>query len=326
MQQMRKINSSHDFGPLVEEFNATEALNAFYVDNSWDCRYQQIGKGPLRVEVASRMMENLGVGAESVSQRLWGHARSGAGMISVIFALTDADIAINGLRLDQDRLFIIPPNESMDIVLGQGAYPVTMLVAVDMYESYRAGNGGNEAAPGINKIAVIDVGREDLDPIRRLALGILHKKPNQEAVSGLEDAVVEELLRLVENHESDVLIRDPYFRLRKHDNILRVIEYIHEHLAETISIETICEIYGVSPSTLERRFRKFLDVTPVQYILAARLNRARRDILDPLKFDLSIAEIAMQYHLLHMGRFSHNYKDLFGRLPSAERDIAMSGA
>lgn len=131
-------------------------------------------------------------------------------------------------------------------------------------------------------------------------------------------------MQLLEKHKSNVLTRDPYFRLRKHDNILRVIEYIHEHLVEGISVETICKKCGISPSTLERRFKEFLKVTPKQYILAARLNRARRDLLDPPYFDLSIAEIAMKYHLLHMGRFSHNYKAQFGRLPSEERDIAMS--
>jgi len=325
MQDPTKINGAQGFGPLVEDFHAIKALNEFYVANGWDCRYQQIGKGPLRVEVVSRVMESLVIGSVSVSQRLWGHARSCDGMMSVSLYLNKADVAINGLRMNQDRLWIIPPNLDVDIVLGQCTNPLTILVPVDTYESYGLTIGGSEFAPATSKIAAIDVGRENLDPLRRLALGFLGEYPKKEDVSALEDTLLKELVRLVKKHKSDVLTRDPYNRLRKHDNILRVIQYIHEHLVEDISVESVCENGGISLSTLERRFNHFLQVTPKQYILAARLNRARRDLLDPLDFDHSIAELAMRNRLLHMGRFSENYKAQFGQLPSEERDIAMNG-
>jgi len=325
MHDPTEINDAQSFGPLVEDFHAIKALSEFYVANGWDCHYQQIGKGPLRVEVVSRVMQDLVIGSISVSQRIWGHATSGDGMVSVSLYLNDADVAINGLRMDQDRLSIIPPNVGVDIVLGQGARPLTMFVPVDRYERYGLTIGGSEFAPATSKISVIDVGRENLDPLRRLSLGVLREYPNKEDVPALEDALLKELVRLVKEHKSDVLTRDPYNRLRKHDNILRVIQYIHEHLLEDISVETVCENCGISLSTLERRFNRFLEVTPKQYILAARLNRARRDLLDPLDFDHSIAELAMRNRLLHMGRFSENYKAQFGQLPSEERDIAMNG-
>jgi AraC-like DNA-binding protein len=85
-------------------------------------------------------------------------------------------------------------------------------------------------------------------------------------------------------------------------------------------------VCSTSLSTLERRFKKFLGVAPKHYILAAQLNRVRSDLLDPDHFDLSIAEIAMRYNLLHMGRLSAQYQILFGRLPSEDREIAMNGA
>lgn len=324
MQQATRMNGWRGFGPLIEEFNGIEALNAYYQAHGWDCRYRQIGKGPLRVEVVSRVSGNLTFATASISQRLWGHARSADGAICFVVSLSDAEIVVNGLRVDQGRLLIIPPSASMDIVQGQGAYPLAIQFPADIYESQYAKIGGNEAAPGIGKSVIIDVGREYLEPFRQLALEALRENPKQEDVSALDDTVVEELVRLVVKHKSGILTRDPYGRLRKHDNILRVIEFMHEHLAQNVSIETICRDCGTSPSTLERRFRDFLGVTPKQYILAARLNRARRDLLDPVMFDLSIAEVAMRYHLLHMGRFSQNYKELFGRLPSEERDIAMN--
>jgi AraC-like DNA-binding protein len=326
LQRARGIKGAPDFGPLVEDFDAIEALNAFYVAYGWDCRYRQVGEGRLRVKVASHVTEQLGYGRESVNRRIWGHASSGDGVFSVILAVSDAIILINGRELNRGRLFVVPPNESMDIVLGRGADPLTMLVPVDTFNDCCPMTDSDETAAAIRTMTAYEVGDRELEPIRHLALEALGNTREPEEESAFDESFLIELARLLKSDECRILTQDPYLRLRKHDATRRAIAYIHDNLKETIRMEVLCELCATSLSTLERRFKKFLGVSPKHYILAARLNRVRRDLLHPDYFDLSIAEVAMRYNLLHMGRFSAQYRILFGRLPSEDREIAMNGA
>ncbi|MGI9233127.1 MAG: helix-turn-helix transcriptional regulator [Woeseiaceae bacterium] len=325
-RQTKVIEGAPGFGPLREEFDAIEALNAFYTTHGWDCQYRQIGKGRLHVSLVSRVTERLAVGSESVNRRIWGQTRSADGVFSVMIAVTKANILVNGRALSRTRMIIAPPNESMDMVLGRGAYPLTFLVPVGTFNEYCHTTDDDEAAAAIRTLSVYSFGDDALDPIRKLILEAIGNKPDPEVDTLFEESLLIELARLMNSDECQKVTRDPYLRIRKRDTTRRAIEYIHDNITENIRMEDLCELCSSSLSTLERRFKRFLHVSPKQYVLTARLNRVRRDLLDPDYFDLSIAEIAMRYHLLHMGRFSAHYQMLFGRLPSEDREIAMDVA
>ena len=101
----------------------------------------------------------------------------------------------------------------------------------------------------------------------------------------------------------------------------RAREYIHEHLAEPILIPNLCSYCGVSLRTLERAFKSSFGMTPNNYVCAARLNEVRRDLLNSDFSDVPIAKIAMWNGFTHMGRFAQQYKEQFGQLPSADREL-----
>ncbi|MGI9238312.1 MAG: helix-turn-helix transcriptional regulator [Woeseiaceae bacterium] len=325
-QRTTGIKGAPGFGPLVEEFDAIAALNAFYVKHGWDGRYRQIGKGRLHVALVSRVTERLAFGSESVNRRIWGQTRSADGVFSIMIAVTEANILVNGRELSRNRMIIAPPNESMDMVLGRGAYPLTFLVPVDTFIEYCQTTDDDEAPAAIRTLTVYSFGDDALDPIRQLILEAIGHAPDPKVDALFEESLLIELARLINSDECQRVTRDPYLRLRKRDTTRRAIEYIHDNITENIRMEDLCELCSSSLSTLERRFKRFLHVSPKQYILAARLNHVRRDLLDPDYSNLSIAEIAMRYHLLHMGRFSAHYQMLFGRLPSEDREIAMDAA
>ena len=318
-QPTRTSGAHTDVGPVVEDFGGIETLNEFYAAYGWDCRYRQIGQGVLRVEVMTRVAGSLVFGRESVSQRLWGHAKSADGMVSVIVSLADARNMINGRQLETDRLFIVPPNTIMDIVLASGADALTVLIPIDLYDECAASMGKDYLPAASSELMVICVHDGGLEPVRQLSRRIFSN------ATDLSDLFLDELCRAVKSDGSHILTHDPYNRFLKHANTMQALEYIHEHLADHISMEELCEFCGTSLSTLERNFKRFVGVTPRNYIATARLNRARRDLLNPDYFESSIAEIAMRNNLLHMGRFSENYRELFGRLPSEERQIAANG-
>ncbi|MDZ5454669.1 AraC family transcriptional regulator [Labrys sp. ZIDIC5] len=71
----------------------------------------------------------------------------------------------------------------------------------------------------------------------------------------------------------------------------RVTSYIQENLAEHLSLELLAEIARLSPSHFNRSFKKNTGQTPHQFIIAARMARAR-DLI--LKTDTPFNEIAKE--------------------------------
>ena len=55
---------------------------------------------------------------------------------------------------------------------------------------------------------------------------------------------------------------------------------------------------------------------PMAYVRNLRLCRVRHDLLDPARNDDSVSSAARRWSFTHMGQFSHDYRALFGEMPS----------
>lgn len=56
----------------------------------------------------------------------------------------------------------------------------------------------------------------------------------------------------------------------------RVVEYLHAHLAERLTLEQLAAVVHLSPFHFLRRFRARYHVTPQQMLMALRLDKAKR--------------------------------------------------
>lgn len=54
-------------------------------------------------------------------------------------------------------------------------------------------------------------------------------------------------------------------------DISSIAEYIHAHIGEELSVSDIAEIFYISKSTLERRFKETLDMTPREFIIRKKM-------------------------------------------------------
>ena len=79
------------------------------------------------------------------------------------------------------------------------------------------------------------------------------------------------------------------------------------------SIHDACETLGVSRRTLQYALQKQVGLGPSDYMRALRLNAARVSILE----GDTVTEAATKAGFWHFGRFSQDYRKLFGELPSA---------
>lgn len=97
----------------------------------------------------------------------------------------------------------------------------------------------------------------------------------------------------------------------------RARSYMETHIDKPISIADLCIGLGVSRRTLQYSFQDVLDMNPVKYLRAIRLNAVRRALkLSNPNLHNTIADIAASWGFWHLSRFSTEYKGMFGELPS----------
>lgn len=90
--------------------------------------------------------------------------------------------------------------------------------------------------------------------------------------------------------------------------------YMSEHAEEPINVPDLCEAIHVSRRTLQYSFQDVLQMSPVTYLRALRLNGVRRDLRRG--GDEAVADRAARWGFWHLSRFAADYRHMFGELPS----------
>jgi AraC family transcriptional regulator len=121
-------------------------------------------------------------------------------------------------------------------------------------------------------------------------------------------------LHLLRHHSSLSSVRDrqaerglPQSKLR------RVLEAIHDNLETGITHNELAEAAGVSTSHFDALFKRSTDLSPHQYIIKCRVERARELLRCD---DLSLAQIASRVGFYDQSHLTRHFKRLIGITPS----------
>lgn len=127
------------------------------------------------------------------------------------------------------------------------------------------------------------------------------------------DSVLEVLAPVVAQH---VDAPAPAFREISRSLIVKKArEFAVANVHEPLQVIDICRATGVSRRALQVSFQDVLGVSPLAYLRLIRLNGARQALLHPDK-GLQVKHVVAKWGFWHLSRFSAEYRDLFGELPS----------
>jgi AraC family transcriptional regulator len=94
----------------------------------------------------------------------------------------------------------------------------------------------------------------------------------------------------------------------------RVLELIDAQLADGVSVAELAREAGLSPTHFARAFKQSVGRAPHQYLLAARLERARRMLDIP---EASLSDVALRTGFADQAHFTRLFKRRFGVTPGA---------
>jgi len=97
---------------------------------------------------------------------------------------------------------------------------------------------------------------------------------------------------------------------------------MRDHLQDELDLDRLSRLVGMSGRSLQLACRSTIGLTPLQLLRLERLARARSDLLrraDP------VTEVALRNGFSHLGRFSIEYRRLYGERPRDTRVALQRG-
>ena len=97
-----------------------------------------------------------------------------------------------------------------------------------------------------------------------------------------------------------------------------VINYIHTHYQEDITLDSLAQRFYVSPYYLCREFKKYTNSTIIQYLNVTRIMNAQRKFMET---DRNITEISKATGFSNITHFNRVFKSVTGMTPSGYRKL-----
>ena len=89
-----------------------------------------------------------------------------------------------------------------------------------------------------------------------------------------------------------------------------------DKLGDAITIQSLSRAVGVSERTLRYAFQETFGASPLQFLKALRLQKARQALRRSNPRQTTVKREALRSGFWHLSRFSAEYKEYFGELPS----------
>ncbi len=105
-------------------------------------------------------------------------------------------------------------------------------------------------------------------------------------------------------------------RIARYDVALAALRMVQRSTDRRLTVGDLSRALGVTERTLQYAFIRVIGVSPAQYILADRLNRARRHLIQTGRSGGTVTAAAYDHQFENLSRFALQYARLFGERPS----------
>ncbi len=201
--------------------------------------------------------------------------------------------------------------EVLEATPGEPFVAVSLRLKPQLIASLILETGGRTKAPTFSGLAISDAPPDLLDPMVRL-LGLLDRPLDRPVLAaGYEREVIWRLL----TGEQGAIMRQIALADSSLTQVARVITWIRAHYAETLRLDDLASIAGMSISSLHRHFRSATSMTPAQFQKQIRLQEARALLLSGSR---DIAEIGHVIGYDSPSQFSREYRRAFGAPPGRD--------
>jgi len=294
------------------EFSDTEEIQRMVGAYGWDVSYTRIGPGTLGVAAWETQVGDLLLYREHFEFPMLAYGVSPADAYSVM-TVQKGTLGIFGNQLSSQRVALFPVGAEVDAVSLSDLELFHVQVSRERLAEEARKEGVELAAS--SRCLLVAPGP---DRIRHLAR--VMEQANVTLAAGGHAAWREsekDLLALL----VAVFDQESVSRLRIRDSIdsptrhaLRVRSHVHSQLPGELDIPGLAAEMGITRRHLNRCFKQHYGLSLQDFIQLRRLQEAR-NLLQRHPEGLNVTQAAYSCGFSHLGRFSTEYKQLFGESP-----------
>jgi AraC family ethanolamine operon transcriptional activator len=291
----------------------------------WPFEHSQYGRGKFSGRIRGVHTRRLQLSLAERTQGVCIRGSIPAETIVISFPLTPArQLYYRGKKLDSCQSIALRHNEELELQTCASSALITVAVSADFFEQQarvitgmtfdslrRQGRIGMTATEHNRKTTRL------LSMLRTILL--TPDLPEQRQEESFEKSVTDIILTGLQAPDNSPAMPQR-LQLAKKAEL-----YILQHLKNPPAIDRLSRIIGTSERALHQGFKERFGVSPKMYIQIMRLNEAHKELRDSSSRK-TVSDTAMEWGFYHLGRFSNQYKRMFGQLPSTTQKRDSPGA
>lgn len=242
---------------------------------------------------------------------------SGPGLcIGFLADVDSAPMQVNGRDMTSNHVWVIGSGSTVFASEGPTrlmtmALPDAALVARNMadreFEAPAVGIVMRPPAPAIDRLRELYRATEGIAEANAEELG----KPS--VVHALEEALMQTMAGCLTNDTPSTTKRNS----ERHRRVIaRFKDYLASRPVEAVHLPEVCAAIAVSERTLRAYCQDTFGIGPAHYLWLRRMHLARRALSQADPASTTVTEVATDHGFWELGRFSVEYRALFGELPS----------
>lgn len=317
---------SHSPSPTVREVRLADCDQLSGLVSAGDVEFIQLGSGPCRASMTRIEMEGFHLLLTEISNRTACHAVSRKGLRVIHIPLRwSGSLHWNGKTLE--RSGVIVWGDSCDYCRVGGdvrtvALVIDESVLRDRIEDWASHSHALWDSLDGHMLADTPASRH-FAKVVEWVVGLAIQGSGSLGVQAVRAQMSERLLvalvNAVEARAERVVVGSP--TLRERTRIVRhMTDYLLAFPERTMGLSDLCQLTGASARSIAYACQSVLETSPMRYLKQLRLNQARILLREGSPDRTSVSECAHFAGFSHLGRFSADYRRMFGESPSQTLD------
>ena len=286
----------------------------------WGLDFQQLDCGPFNARLHQFGSQNLLITNAQFNRNILQRGTYPDEMYTFGLTVSQTRPTIKYHELKRNSLSLFPKGENLDAVSHSDFHCYTFMIANQVVEKRLTENLPYFVEIMLRQGGLVDSASGEVQELRQFLISlndealkddefIKSEKFNSEVPDMLLDHVISVLSAAKERTYSVA-------QLQRTKLLQDINSWLAESVCKAHSVEEISKRFQVNERKLRRIFSETYRVSPQQYLLALRLNGARRDLYQASASTTKIGDIANRWDFWHMGKFAKYYHRQFGELPS----------
>jgi len=311
----------HQLKPIIID----QSFNDFdlFLDSihGWDLEFYKLDKAPFRAEIRRIISTNISLMDVKLNSRLDQHGHPPQGIRTIaIPADSKQHFHWRKKLITSNRIGVWPIGGELDAVSNTGFHGYALSISEEFLNKTSHILGIPSLTEMIKDNECLEISQSEMTKIQFFLAKFLKDMitypefvSNHKFRKQMEFEVARSSLLAIASSWIEVKIPSSRFR---DEGLRRALEFIKSNAHKAPRIYNVCQAASVTERTLQFAFRDYFGVTPKQYLDSYRLNAVRRELHLADPSNSKVRQISAHWGFWHMSKFSRDYYNLFGELPS----------